>query len=205
MAIQMPSDVTTLEPLTTALDAADHPTRLGWVHSLNGAEQLVLFALAEGSSVQVDDLVRDERQVVIHHGRNGLAMFNLFQKRLSRLGGAGIGYNHNDFPRGLKTIARWVSGPGHFVAYDSPDRPGEVWIDYRRIPEQQHPEFPPLIDNEHGLRALVFGNMVDVLRRVSTHVFIGDSYKNLPRPDEVPVMARIGSLFPTAPFVLCQE
>lgn len=207
MALPMPREVSTLAPLTAALDEATHDDRLAWIRSLNGKEQYHLFDLAKGGTpVDVSDLHGAEGEVIINHGRNGLALFNRFQKRSALHDGQLVGYNHNGFPSWIAPIASRVVGPGHYVFYPSPDVPGEVWIDYRRIPTSRHPAFPPLVDNESGLRQLVFGNMVDILRRVSDHVFIGDSFKNLPRQGpKPPLLTRFASRFlATAPFVLCQ-
>jgi hypothetical protein len=201
MTIPKPTDVSSLEPITQALDAASHDERVAWVRSLNGKQQYRLFELAEGRPVKLDELVRGDESMVRHFGRNGLALFNKFEKRFARLGDAVVGYNHNDFGF-LGPLMALITGPGHYTAYESGV---EVWIDYRMLPTRQHPDFPPLRDNERGLPALVFGNMVDRMRRVSQHVVIGDAFKNMPREDKPPLMARIGSLFPTAPFVLCRE
>lgn len=204
MTIPKPREVSSLAPITEALDNATHEERVAWVRSLNGKEQYALFDLARGNPVKLDELVDGDEVVVRHYGRNGLALFNLFEKRFVRMGDRVVGYNHNEFGI-FSGIARMITGPGHYTAYQSTQDPNEVWIDYRMLPTQQHPEFPPLRDNEHGLPGLVFGNMVDILRRVSQHVTIGDAFKNLPREDRPPLMARIGSLFPTAPFVLCRK
>lgn len=205
--IPKPSAVDRVELLTELLDAAPHEVRLAWARSLNGKEQYRLFDLAkEGPPLAAADMHRGEGEVVVHYGRNGLAAFNLFQKRCALVQGQLAGFNHNEFPKLISGIAGWVTGPGHYVFYDSPDVPGEVWVDYRRIPTAQHPDFPPLVDNESGLRQLVFGNMVDIMRRVSKHIIIGDSFKNLPREDTPPLLTRLASRFgATAPFVLCQQ
>lgn len=203
--IPKPSEVDVLSRLSEPLDAADHETRVGWVRSLGRSEQYKLYALAKGSPVRVAELVRGDAEIVRHYGKNGLAVLTWFEKRFTRIDGVVVGYNHNEFPALIRPIAS-LSGPGHYTAYDSPDVPGEVWIDYRKVPTRTHPSFPDLIDNEHGVRALVFGDMVDILRRVSRHVFVGDAFKGLfPREDRAPLLARIGGMLPTAPFVLCQE
>lgn len=201
--IPRPSAVSALSELTGLLDNSTHAARYDWACSLGEREQLALFALAEGSALRVDDLVREDGAVVVHAGRNGLALFNRFEKRFSRLGDEIGGYNHNEKLGGpLNFLVRRIVGPGHFVAYDGPDGDG-VWIDYRRIPKRQHPDFPPLIDNDHGLRSLVFGNMVDVLRRVSRHVSIGNAFKDKSPPRTLG--ARIGARLPTAPFVVVRR
>lgn len=204
-AIPLPTEVDALSQLSERLDAADHDTRVAWIRSLGRSQQFALYALASGSKVYVADLVRGPDEVIRHYGRNGLLLFNLFEKRFAKHGDEVVGYNHNDFGW-IAPLAHVFVGDGHFVAYDSPETPGEVWIDYRRVATSAPAAFPPLAGNERGLPALVFGDMVDVLRRVSYHVFIGDSFKaKYPRPDKAPLMARIGGLFPTAPFVLCQQ
>ncbi len=187
-----------MNALAKALDAATHEARVAWIRTLGEGAQRRLFEMCEGRPVHLDELVGEGAQVGRHVGRNGLPLFNRFEKRFARLGDEVVGYNHNPWP-----LDR-LFGPGHFLAYESPERPGEIWIDYRSLPSDPHPEFPPLRSNERGLAALVFGNMVDVVRRVSLHVTIGDSFKNMPRDTTVPVLARVGSLLPTAPFVLCR-
>lgn len=202
-AIPQPSAARSLADLAAALDGATHEDRVAWAYTLGQREQLVLFGLAEGSALTVDDCVRGEGEVVIHTGRNGLSLFNRFEKRFARQGDEVVGYNHNAEAGGrFNFLFRRIVGPGHYVAYDGPDGDG-VWIDYRRLPVRQHPDFPPLIDNDHGLRSLVFGNMVDVLRRVSQHVRIGNAFKDKGTPRTLG--ARIGAKFPTAPFVLVRR
>lgn len=205
-SIPLPSEVSKLGELTERLDAATHEVRLAWIRSLNRSQQYTLYALAQGSPVYVKDLVRAEGEVVRHHGRNGLLAFTFFEKRFAAWQGGVVGFNYPVVSNLLRGTYSWVTGPGHFTAYDSPEVPGEVWIDYRKVPTSTVPAFPPLMDNEHGLRALIFGDMVDVLRRVSQHVFIGDSFKaRYPRDTPTPFLARVGGWLPTAPFVLCQE
>ena len=200
--IPRPSEASNLASLTDLLDAASHEERVAWARSLGEKEQKTLYAMAAGTTVVPDDLVSDG--VLVHYGRNGLPFFNLFQKRFARLDGEMVGFNFNGetAPSLIAPIFSRITGPGHFTFYPSPDVEGEVWIDYRVVPTKQHPEFPALVDNDGGLRCLVYGNMVDVLRRVSKHVFIGDSYKNLSRGKTLG--SRIGSMFPTAPFILAQ-
>lgn len=206
MSIPLPTEVDDLSVLTEALDATGHDQRLAWAYTLGGKQQYRLYDLAAGKqAVTPDDLHGGDGEVVRHHGRNGLMLFNHFEKRCAKVGDELVGFNHNEWPGLIGRIARRVTGPGHYSFYASPDVPGEVWIDYRRVPTRSHEAFPPLVDNESGLRQLVFGNMVDVLRRVSEHVFIGDSFKNFPRDDRPPFFTRLASLGATAPFILVQQ
>jgi hypothetical protein len=50
-------------------------------------------------------------------------------------------------------------------------------VDYYSIPEEQLEGAPALKENTAGLQTLVYGNMIDVLRRVSAHVSIGRAVK----------------------------
>jgi hypothetical protein len=80
---------------------------------------------------------------------------------------------------------KWFGGPGHYVAYDAAPgtdgKPGEIVIDYRRIPDKTHESFPPLRSNNRPVGpVLVYGYMYDLLRKVSRDVFIGDSFRQLP-------------------------
>ncbi len=198
-ALPKPRTVDDADSLAELLDAASHEQRLAWVRSLGGRQQKRLFELCRGREVHVHELVRGEGEIVRYPGRNGLPSFSRFAKRLYRFGAEVCGYNHNP------PLVRLVSGPGHFLASDHPAVPGEVLLDYRRIPSAQHPDVPPLTDNEHGLPALVFGDLVDVVRRVSRHVFVGDATKGGEgRAGPRPWLVRLGGVLPTAPFVVAQ-
>lgn len=192
--------------LAEALDRATHEDRVAWVRALGARDQRRLYELAKGRGVHVGELVFDGVPQVRHIGKNALPLFNRFEKRVARVESSVVGYNATDFPRPFRGVASWITGPGLFTAYDSPEVEGEVWIDYRMLPSRAAPGFPPLQSNERGLPALVFGDMVDVLRRVSHHVVVGDAFKaRFPRPDRPPLLARVGAFLPTASFVMCQE
>lgn len=178
--IPLPRLTDSLAPITTALDAATAPERLAWMRGLSNRELAALFELARGSAMRAEDLCGAGDEVVACDGKNGLPAFSYFQKRFARCGDEIVGYNHNP---GLVTF---FVGPGHFVVYDSPEVPGEVWIDYRRLPKQRHPAFPELVVNDKGVGPrVVYGGMVDKVRRVSAHVFIGNSYAGTEKPKGV--------------------
>lgn len=204
--IPLPTAAPSREAIALALDRATPADRIAWVRSLGARQQRRLYAMCAGSPVEVDELVRDGVVYVRHIGKNALPMFHHFEKRMTRHERQVVGYNETAFPAPFRTIASWVTGPGHFTAYPSPEVPGEVWFDYRRVPEHRAEGFPPLQSNERGLPALVFGDMVDVVRRVSEHVVVGDAFKGrFPRADRPPLLVRVGRLLPTASFVMCQE
>lgn len=170
--IPLPKLTESIEPIAAALDAATHAQRVAWVRGLGRGQLVRLFSLATGARVTSDEMVARTGEVVIHEGKNALPVFCYFQKRFARLeDGSQVGYNHN------VGVASWFGGPGHFSFYDAPDGTGEVWIDYTRVPEKTHPDFPPLAPNDRGFGPrIVYGGMIDKLRRVSRDVTIGDAF-----------------------------
>jgi hypothetical protein len=167
-------DATDILSLRTALDAASNEQRLAWLGGLSGRQIVALYDLAEGQRLEVSAMHRGEGEVVIHEGMNSMLMFRSFQKRMVIQDGEVSGYNHQFWA--------WLTGAGSFSLRASPDVDGELHIDYINLPRQGHPEFPPVVDNTKGLSALAYGNMIDVLRRVSDHVTVGKAYlKGEPR------------------------
>ena len=162
------------------LDTLGHEARVAAVRGTGRAQQRALWQLADGfAPVRLDELVpadTPEMQAVRHYGRNTLPLFTHFEKRFCRP--AGLDANSPSELHGFnfQTLAA-VTGPGYFVAVASSDR-DEVVIDYRRVPDVQPEGWPAIRSNERGLSRLVYGFMVDTLRRVSEHVTIGSAAKN---------------------------
>jgi len=167
MTIPSPTEVATLAALAGALDSASHDERLQWLHSLSGRELSTLYELADGGpALELSHFHAQPGEVVIHHGQNSLLAFNAFQKRVVDNEGTLQGYNH-------QTLS-WFTGPGHFTLRQDED---EVLFDYTEEPTQSFDAFPPLKSNTSGLSTLVYGNMVDRVRRVSSHTVIGKAFK----------------------------
>ena len=161
--------LSTLGPLRAALDKATPDARVNWMRGLGRGELKATFALAEkGGPVPLDMLVGAEGEIIIHEGQNSLPLFNTFQKRFVRRGDVVQGYNHNS------GFVAFFSGPGHFTV--RPDG-GEALVDYIQLPASVPDGFPALIDNNGGTRGLIFGGLIDRLRRVSKHVTIGEASK----------------------------
>jgi hypothetical protein len=169
-----------MKELASLLDGLSHEERVAWVRSLGRRDQRRLYEAAEGFlPLGLADLVPPrcpDAATVRHFGKNTLPAFTWFEKRFARPAGQDPraptelhGFNFQ--------ALRWLTGPGYYVARTDPERP-EVLIDYREIPPVAPPGWPPLRDNEGGLGRLVYGNMVDRLRRVSEHVTIGSAAKN---------------------------
>ncbi len=160
------------------LDGLDHSGRMTALTALHGqTHQAKLYELAQTAPpVTMPELVPPDvppLREVIWHGKNSLPMFTLFQKRFCRPDGARgarelWGYNHQPMA--------WVTGPGYFVCHEDGDVPAA--IDYRLVPPQAPPGWPEVKRNDQGLSRLVYANMVDYLRRVSSHVLIGRAHKD---------------------------
>jgi len=173
------------------LDGLDHAARMQAITALQGQSlQARLYAMAElAPPVTLEELVpRDYPALreVIWHGKNSLLAFTHFQKRFCRPAGTRgqgelWGYNH-------QTMA-WVTGPGYFVCHQDGAVPAA--IDYRVVPPEAPPGWPAVRANDQGLSRLVYKDMVDYLRRVSSHVLIGRAHRH-------------GSALPNY-FLLCRE
>ncbi len=161
-------EATDILTLSTALDAATQEQRIAWLQRLPARQVAVLYDLAEGQQLTVEAMHSAEGDVVIHQGMNSMALFRGFQKRMVLHEGQLKGYNHQPWA--------WLVGDGTFIVRPSPDVEGELWFDYTLLPDSGFPEFPPPKDNTAGLSRFVYGNMIDVVRRVSAHITIGKAY-----------------------------
>jgi hypothetical protein len=158
------------------------------VRSLGPGSLRVLWELVDGfADMTLADLVprtTPPYEPVIHYGRNSLPMFTLFEKRFYRMGdGSAVGGAN------FQTLSP-ITGPGYFVVRKDDGVP-EVLIDYQHLPKDKPADFPAIRGNESGIAKLVYGSMVDAVRRVSEHVSIGAA-------------SRHGQMI-GAYFVLCRE
>lgn len=166
-----------LKRLAEVLDGLGHEGRVHAVRTWTKERQRDLFAAAKGHMpIDLDFLVPPSMGTlveVIHDGQNTLPAFNHFQKRFVRLEGEDFeiaGYNH-------QTLSP-LTGPGYFVVTKGEgDHEGELAIDYTKYPKNKPASWPDIRDNDGGLRSLVYGNMIDYLRGISTHVSIGRATK----------------------------
>lgn len=165
--IPLPSLSTDAAPLASALDAVSSDERTNWMRGLGKRELVALWALCEGRSVPLSDLVADAGAIVIHEGQNSLPLFSAFQKRIVlREDGGAQGYNHQ--------AMAWITGPGHFFVREEE---GAAFFDYTAVPETAPAEFPPIVPNDRGFSSLVYAGMIDRLRKVSAHALIGAAFK----------------------------
>jgi hypothetical protein len=166
------------ERVAELLDAMTHQQRLATLHSLGRDAQRRLWHAVDGfGALTLASLVPSAtpaNQQVRHFGKNTLPLFTTFEKRFLRPPAEDAaaprelhGYNFQS-----STVATWFAGPGYFVATVAPDRP-ELLIDYRQLPATRPAGWPAIRSNECGGGRLVYGFMVDTLRKVSDHVTIG--------------------------------
>ena len=166
-----------LDGLGGYLDALADPARIRAARELDAKEQARLFEAAKGRRpLTLADFVPSDlpplRQV-IHHGRNTLPTFKMFQKRFCRpekdKGDELWGYNEQ--------AMRWATGPGYFIARAAPD--GEVVIDYHDVPQGTPPAtWPKILPNSARLSRFVYYQTRDYMRGVSKHVSIGRASRN---------------------------
>lgn len=167
MTIPSPTECVTLAALAQALDTADHSARMAWLADLSRKELRAMYELAEdGPELPLSHFHAAAGEVVIHHGQNSLPAFNSFQKRVVDNKGTLQGYNH-------QTLS-WFTGPGHFTLRQDGT---EVIFDYVTEPVEPFDAFPPLKSNTSGMSTLVYGHMIDRVRRVSEHTVIGKAFK----------------------------
>lgn len=162
------------------LDGLSPAERSEGVRALPPRALALLYERAAGQPAGLEHFVPPERspgEPVRHFGVNSLPLFRRFEKRFMRAedGSTQVwGYNHQSL--------RPLTGPGYFVI-DPPQDGEEAAIDYLRVPPRQPGAgWPPLAENRchpGGLAGgLVYGGMVDRMRRVSEHVSVGRAHKN---------------------------
>lgn len=168
------------QPISDLLDKLQEPERLEAVRSLSRSTQRKLWNAVDGfREVRITDMVppsTPDLKAVRHYGKNSLPMFRLFEKRFYRPGGQDPAHPVELGGANFQSI-QLLTGPGYFVAVDSPKRP-EVLVDYYRVPKVKPDDFFPIEENRRNRGGLVYGYMIDTLRRVSEHVTIGSAAKH---------------------------
>jgi hypothetical protein len=180
LSVQTP-DPKAIERLLDRLSEAE---RIAATRALGGRALKKLWYAVEGfRSVSLSDLVPPNVPAltqVRHYGKNSQPAFTLFEKRFFRpegqdpnapteLGGANF------------QVIQLLTGPGYYVVRSSTTRPGEVVLDYRRVPVQKPAGWPRIVKNQWGRGAIFYGavDFGDTLRRVSEHVTIGSGHGKL--------------------------
>lgn len=178
------------------LDGLSLGDRIAAVRDLSGTRlQGALWkAAAAAPRVSTADMVPADYPVlrpVIFHGKNSLPAFTEFQKICFRPDDgehAAVAWGYNE-----TKVRNWI-GAGYYELHDTPESGlGGAAFDYTRLPARTLPSWPEVRPNTAGLSRLVYANMLDYMRRVSSDVFIGSA-----------VAARTGREM-TSYFVLVRE
>lgn len=167
-----------LPGITAHLDSLDSATRINEVRTLGRKPQAALFEAASGyRKMTIEDCVPAEVPAdteIVHHGKNTLGVFSHFAKVMFRPEGGAKGelwgYNRNS------GFLETVVGPGYFVTVPH-IVPGEIMVDYLRLPAKNLPGWPPILPNTARLSRFVYNGTQDILRGVSKHVSIGRATK----------------------------
>ena len=165
-----------MDGLASWLDGLSNTERSAEVLSLGKAAQKTLWKLCAERTVAIEDLVpvgTPSLKPVRHLGKNSLPVFSRFEKRFCRIDGDAnllVGYNEGS--------TRPLVGPGYFTTRlsDEVER-GATVIDYTMIRTEQAQGWPEIKPNTSGLCKIVYGEMLDYMRKVSTHVTIGKAWK----------------------------
>jgi hypothetical protein len=167
-----------MQAIEAHLDSLDEDRRVEEIRALGRSHQARLFAAAEGyRPISLDQMVPADRgpmQEVVHLGKNSLPFFNHFAKVFVR---PGFGeqtelWGYNRAGRFIETVV----GPGYFLAH-SHEVPGELFVDYLRLPPDRPAHWPEILPNSARLSRFVYCGTQDVLRGVSRHVTIGRATK----------------------------
>lgn len=160
----------TLAAVAAHLEALPRAERKRELRNLTAHQVRELWQLASAAApLAVEDMVPSSKAAfegVSWQGRNSLPSFAVMEKRFFRdRDGVVWGYNHQDM--------LWLTGPGYFATVPHPDRPGEVLIDYARVPTLAPPGWPAITPNNRAGSFLVYHNLRDEMRRVCEGVIIG--------------------------------
>ena len=183
------------QAIASLLDRLAQSDRIAATRALGALDQKKLWHVVDGfRSVTLADLVPPSTPAmtpVVHHGKNSMPMFTLFEKRFYRPIGQDPDAPSELAGANFQTIS-FLTGPGYYVVTPHlGSTRAEVDVDYRRVPSSKPEGWPAIVTNESGRSRLVYGFMVDTLRRVSEHVTIGSA-------------ARHGKPI-SAYFVLCRQ
>jgi len=172
------ADAPDASEIADLLDRASAGDRLDAVRALGGVrlQRALWNAAANAPAVAIDDLVPPDAAPLrefIYEGKNSLPAFTIFQKRFCRpstpdAAGTLWGYNHTNIGS--------LVGPGYFLCHPVDDRGAA--IDYRDVPPAHPAAWPAVRPNSQGLSWFVYRDMIDYLRRVSEHVFIGSASRH---------------------------
>ena len=169
-----------LPRLSQVLDEMGHAGRVHTIRGWGKQKQAKIFEAASGfKKIGLDHFVPASvgpLVEVVHELHNTLPLFSNSQKRFCKPGGREgegqpnelWGYNHQSISG--------VIGPGYFLTRPS-ETDGEVVFDYRQVPPDRVPSWPPILSNTERLGRFVYAGMMDYVRGISNHISIGRAEK----------------------------
>ncbi len=171
MTPPLPTLTDDMSGFRAALTALPIEERANFMHGLAKREQKKLWE--EGEPLTLAEMIGVEGEFVRHEGQNDLLPgFDRFEKHLCSRAGGVQGINVQKFA--------WLVGPGHFTVREEG---AEVWFDYTRIAESVPEGWPALVPNERGLAQLVYGHMIDKVRKVVDGMVVGKVFRR-GKPEE---------------------
>ncbi len=163
--VPLPTLTDDLPAFRAALAALSPDEQANFMHGLAKREQKKLWEC--GEPLTLAELVGAEGAIVRHEGQNDLLPgFDRFEKHLVARDGAVQGINVQKFS--------WLVGPGHFTVREEGE---EVWFDYTVVAGSVPEGWPALVPNEQGLSRLVYGHMIDRVRRVVPGMVVGKVFR----------------------------
>ncbi|MSQ00540.1 MAG: hypothetical protein EXR71_01445 [Myxococcales bacterium] len=169
--VPLPTLTGDLAVFRAALASRPLEERLNFMHGLAKREMRRLWH--EGLPLALAEMVAGEGDIVRHEGQNDLLpFFDRFEKHLVLRSGRVQGINVQKFA--------FATGPGHFSVRADGD---EVWFDYTSLPESVPEGWPALVGNEGGISGLVYGHMIDKVRKVIDGMVVGKVFKH-GKPEE---------------------
>ncbi len=169
--VPLPSLEADLTGFRAALAARTEAEQVAFMHGLPKRDMRRLWEA--GLPLTLAEMVGADGVVVRHEGQNDLLPgFDRFEKHLVARNGKVQGIN-------VQTFA-WLTGPGHFTVREEG---AEVWFDYTVLADDVPADWPALVSNASGLGKLVYGGMIDVVRKVVDRMVVGKVVRN-GKPEE---------------------
>jgi hypothetical protein len=169
--VPLPSLTDDLPAFRAALSALTLDERANFMHGLGKREQKKLWET--GLPLGLAEMVGGEGEIVRHEGQNDLLPgFDRFEKHIVARAGDVQGINVQPFS--------WLVGPGHFTVRAEGE---EVWFDYTRIAGSVPDGWPGLVPNDGALSRLVYGFMIDRVRKVVDGMVVGKVFRR-GKPEE---------------------
>ena len=163
--VPLPTLVDDLATFRVAFSALPVDEQANFLHGLPKRELRALWA--DGMPLELGELIGGEGEVVRHEGQNDLLPgFDRFEKHVCAREGGVQGINVQRFS--------WATGPGHFTVRQDGN---EVWFDYTTLATSVPEGWPALVSNDRGLGKLVYGGMIDRVRKVVEGVVVGRVFR----------------------------